>query len=96
MAKHGVSERRACKVIGQSRTAQRYEPKSNDEKKKLRDRVIDLAENYGRYGYRQITYILNNEGWRVGKDAVVLRWGPCISSPAVLGKMATANRSTVR
>lgn len=30
MEKHGVSERRACKVIGQPRATQRYEPKNGD------------------------------------------------------------------
>ncbi|MCB0408445.1 MAG: IS3 family transposase [Bdellovibrionales bacterium] len=71
---HGVSERRACKVIGQARTTQRYQPKNNEEKEKLRGRIIELAEEYGRYGYRTITDMLNNEGWRIGKDAVYTIW----------------------
>ena len=74
MENHGASERRACKVIGQARTTQRYEPKTNEEKEILRTRVIALAEKYGRYGYRTITDMLNNEGWRVGKDAVYSIW----------------------
>ena len=74
MNHHGVSERRACRVIGQPRSTQRYEAKSDFEKEKLRDRVIDLAKEYGRYGYRQITNMLNNEGWKVGKDAVYTIW----------------------
>ena len=36
--------------------------------------MIELATEYGRYGYRQITYMLNNEGWKVGKDAVYTIW----------------------
>lgn len=74
MKKHGISERRACKVIGQPRTTQRYEPQTNAEKEKLRSRVIDLASEFGRYGYRQVTNLLNNEGWKVGKDAVYTVW----------------------
>lgn len=74
MDKHGVSERRACKVIGQPRTTQRYEAKTNNEKEKLRARVTHLASEYGRYGYRQVTNLLNNEGWKVGKDAVYTIW----------------------
>lgn len=74
MERHGVSERRACKLIGQARTTQRYQSKTNEEKEKLRDRVIDLASEYGRYGYRQVTNLLNNEGWKVGKDAVYTIW----------------------
>lgn len=74
MKKHGVSERRACKVIGQSRTTQRYEAKVNKEKEFLRQRVLELATEYGRYGYRAITGLLNNEGWKIGKDAVYTIW----------------------
>lgn len=69
-----MSERRACKVIGQPRRTQRYQPKTNEEKEKLRARVIELATEYGRYGYRQITFMLNNEGWKVGRDAVYTVW----------------------
>jgi len=69
-----MSDRRACRLIGQPRGTQRYEPKTNEERKKLRDRVIDLASEYGRYGYRQVTNLLNNEGWCIGKDAVYSIW----------------------
>lgn len=69
-----MSERRACKVIGQARTTQRYQPKPNAEKECIKERVIELAEEYGRYGYRTITDLLNNEGWVIGKDAVYTIW----------------------
>lgn len=69
-----MSERRACKVIGQPRTTQRYEAENDEEKEKLRARVIELASEYGRYGYRTITGMLNNEGWKVGRDAVYTIW----------------------
>jgi putative transposase len=65
-----VSERRACKIIGQIRSTQRYEKLSNQEQAKLESRVIELATEYGRYGYRQVTNLLNMEGWSVGKDRV--------------------------
>ena len=69
-----ISERRACKVIGQIRSTQRYEPKPNQEQEKLETRVIELATEYGRYGYRQVTNLLNMEGWSVGKDRVHTIW----------------------
>lgn len=69
-----VSERRACKVIGQIRSTQRYEKKVNQEQEDLRHRVIGLATEYGRYGYKQITNLLNMEGWDVGKDRVYSIW----------------------
>lgn len=74
MSLHGVSERRACKVIGQPRTTQRYKMKINYKKESIRSRVIELVEEYGRYGYRQVTDLLNNEGWVVGRDAVHTVW----------------------
>lgn len=74
MESYRVSERRACKVIGQARTTQRYRPSTDEEKEKLRERVIELATEYGRYGYRQVTSLMNNEGWKVGKDAVFTIW----------------------
>jgi putative transposase len=47
---------------------------NKDYQKKLKSRVIDLASEYGRYGYRQITGLLNMEGWDVGKDRVFTIW----------------------
>lgn len=69
-----MSERRACKVIGQLRSTQRYEKLPNQEQELLKDRVIGLATEYGRYGYRQVTDLLNMEGWDVGKDRVYTIW----------------------
>lgn len=69
-----VSERRACLVIGQIRSSQRYLPKQNPEQEKLKTRVVELASEYGRYGYKQVTNLLNNEGWDVGKDRVYSIW----------------------
>lgn len=69
-----VSERRACKTIGQIRSTQRYEPLPNPAQEKLEARVIALASEYGRYGYRQITDLLNLEGFEVGKDRVFSIW----------------------
>lgn len=69
-----MSERRACKVLGQLRSTQRYEPRPDESQEKLRQRVVALATEYGRYGYRQVTNLLNMEGWSVGKDRVYTIW----------------------
>jgi transposase InsO family protein len=69
-----VSERRACKTIGQIRSTQRYEPIPNPEQEKLEERVIAIASEYGRYGYRKTTDMLNMEGFDVGKDRVFSIW----------------------
>jgi len=70
-----VSERRACRVLEQARATQRrcLSPPS-DEKQLARD-IITLATKYGRYGYRRITALLNNEyGWRVNHKRVERIW----------------------
>lgn len=69
-----MSERRACQVLRQVRSTQRYERKPNAFREKVRKRVVALARHYGRYGYRQITNLLNLEGFNVGKDRVYSLW----------------------
>ena len=70
----GFSERRICKVIKVHRSLLRYQPVNRDFQNKLRERVVKVAEQFGRYGYRQVTGILNMEGWGVGKDRVFSIW----------------------
>lgn len=69
-----VSERRACRALEQLRTTQRYEPIPNQFKERLRVRVVEIASEYGRYGYKTVTGMLNMEGWDVGKDRVYSIW----------------------
>jgi transposase InsO family protein len=40
----------------------------------VRGRVIELAREYGRYGYKTITSLLKMEGWEVGRDRVYSIW----------------------
>ncbi len=53
-----VSERRACRIIGQVRTSQRYIPEVRSEQERLTVEIVKLATRYGRYGYRRITALL--------------------------------------
>jgi transposase InsO family protein len=70
-----VSERRACNALGQSRTTRRREPSPPSDEKRLTKDIIDLATKYGRYGYRRITAMLNNEhSWRVNHKRVERIW----------------------
>ena len=69
-----VSERRACRVIGQARTSQRYIPEVRNEKENLTLEIIRLATRYGRYGYRRITALLKQEGWKVNHKRVERIW----------------------
>jgi len=38
------------------------------------ERIITLASQYGRYGYRRITALLQNEGWEVNHKRVERIW----------------------
>lgn len=60
-----VSERRACKVLHQARSTQRHNPHVADDEPQLVADIIELAEKYGRYGYRMITGLLRQNGWQV-------------------------------
>jgi transposase InsO family protein len=40
----------------------------------LVSRIIELAERYGRYGYRRITGLLREEGWKVNHKRVERLW----------------------
>ena len=73
--KLGVTERRACKVLGQSRSTQRRTPLPPCDEQRLTGDIVALATRYGRYGYRRITALLNNEyGWRVNHKRVERIW----------------------
>ena len=69
-----VSERHACRVLGQPRTTQRYQPIVVDDEDLLTTAIIRLAGQYGRYGYRRITALLRTEGWRVNHKRVERIW----------------------
>lgn len=69
-----VSERLACKVTGQSRSVQRYIPTQTYDEDELTRAIVGLASEYGRYGYRRITALLNHQGFEVGKDRVQRIW----------------------
>jgi putative transposase len=70
-----VSERRACKALEQPRATQRRNLSPPSDEQQLTNDIIALAARYGRYGYRRITALLNNEyGWRVNHKRVERIW----------------------
>ena len=70
----GVSERRACRVVGHLRTTERYRPLERSQESLLTTAVVRLASQFGRYGYRRITALLRQEGWRVNHMRVERIW----------------------
>jgi len=72
--KFGVSERLACRVLGQHRSTQRKEPRGRVDDAALTSDIVELATQYGRYGYRRITALLQEAGWLVNLKRVERIW----------------------
>jgi transposase InsO family protein len=53
---------------------QRYAPQIVDEEERLAARIIALATQYGRYGYRRITALLKEEEWQVNHKKIERIW----------------------
>jgi putative transposase len=70
----GVSERLACRVLGQHRSTQRKVPTTPDDEAALTAEIIGLARQYGRYGYRRVTVLLRPAGWWVNHKRVERIW----------------------
>ena len=69
-----VSERRACAALGQHRSTQRKVPRGREDVERLTADVIELARQYGRYGYRKIAALLRNAGWLISDTRVERVW----------------------
>src|SRR5215207_4343063 len=70
----GVSERRACGVIGQPSSSQRYAGRKAERDRRLAERIVGLAQENPRYGYRRVWALLRREGWPVNKKRVHRLW----------------------
>jgi hypothetical protein len=69
------SHRRGVEGDGrQPRGTQRYRPILRADEDVLTQRIINLACQYGRYGYRRITAMVNRSGLRVSRDRVARIW----------------------
>jgi transposase InsO family protein len=73
-SKFDVSERRACEVVDQPRSSQRYEAKVRDDEAKLVTRMLELVRRFPRYGYRFITAKLRQDGWQVNAKRIYRLW----------------------
>jgi len=69
-----VSERRACSVIGQPRSTQRYAARKRDDEKPLVQRMHEHVRRRPRYGYRRVWALLRGDGFRVNVKRVYRLW----------------------
>ena len=61
------AQREHCRLLGQSRGTQRYEPMRRADEDRLTAAVVALASEYGRYGYKKIAAMLQRSGWQAGR-----------------------------
>jgi len=70
----GSSQRRACAVVGLSRSLVRYIARRRRDEAKLIKKIHKLAIRHSRYGYRRITVLLRREGFKVNRKRVHRIW----------------------
>jgi putative transposase len=59
----GVSQRRACRVVGQHRSVQQYAPQRPEvDEARLRARLRQIATKHPRWGWRKAHAIAKSEG----------------------------------
>lgn len=69
-----VSQRRACDVLDQPRSTQRYEPQPRHDEMALVKAMLKLVRQRPRFGYRRIGRLLRCDGWRVSDTRVYRLW----------------------
>lgn len=88
MTTFGVSQRRACRVLGTSRSSQRRgDPPLRAAVDVLRQRLRDLARQRPRYGYRRLCALLRAEGLEVNHKRAARLW-LAYGCTATLGSVA--------
>ena len=70
----GVSERWACRVVGQHRSTQRQEPKTAGDDAALRAELRQFSKDRPRWGYRRAHHHLRALGWDVNRKRVQRLW----------------------
>jgi putative transposase len=70
----GLSQRRACQIVGQHRSTQRHEPAQPDPDRDLRARLRRFARQHPRWGYRRAHAVLVREGQAVNRKKIQRLW----------------------
>jgi len=69
-----ISERRACCVVDQPRSSQRYAPSPRSDEGPLVKQMLQLAKQRPRFGYRRIGCLLRQKGWQISDTRIFRLW----------------------
>jgi putative transposase len=69
-----VSQRRLCRVLGQSRSTQRYHRRKPDDDRRLIEELRRWCEWHPRFGSERVHQMLLGTGWRVNFKRVHRLW----------------------
>jgi hypothetical protein len=70
----GLSERRACAIVGQNRSTQRHEPEGRAEELRLRQWLRDYAAANPAHGFHRAYRSARAEGWMVNHKRIQRLW----------------------
>ena len=70
----GLSQRRACEIVGQYRSTQRHRPSRADPDRALRAHLRAFAKRHPRWGYRRAHAVLVREGHQVNRKKIQRLW----------------------
>jgi putative transposase len=70
----GVSQRWACRLVGQHRSTQRHPPAEPGRDRALGEQLRRFSRAHPRWGYRRAHAQLRQQGWVVNRKAVQRRW----------------------
>lgn len=68
--RYGFSERGACRMASFSRSSYRRSSRRQEADKPLRERLLELAAERPRFGYRRLHVLLLREGWEMATGRV--------------------------
>lgn len=70
----GLSQRRACRIVGQHRSTQRHTPGEPDPDRGLRRWLRKFSKGHPRWGYRRAHAVAVREGWAVNRKKIQRLW----------------------
>ncbi|MBV8944318.1 MAG: IS3 family transposase [Solirubrobacterales bacterium] len=70
----GLSERRACRYVGQHRSTQRHEVVAAEDDAAVRAELRGISRRRPRWGYRRAHQLLLDQGWRLNRKRTQRLW----------------------